>query len=112
MRGFDSNTFLGKPVSGWVGGRQPVLREAGSHRSLYGRPRLNFREDVFTMRPAEGTSRQHFQDSMSTSFKAEHLHFAGPLKSDDGFLRQNLERDNVFTTIAGGTFFLLSPVLY
>lgn len=35
----------------------------GSHRPLFGRPRLDFREDISTRRPAEGTSSQHFHDS-------------------------------------------------
>ena len=76
------------------------------------RPRLDFREDVFTRRPAKGTSSQHFHVSVSISFKTEHLYFAGPPKSGEGFLRQNLERANMSNMIAGGTSFLLSPVLY
>lgn len=49
----------------------------GGPSFLFGRPRLDFREDVFTRRPAKGTSSQRFHDSRSLSFKADHLHFAG-----------------------------------
>lgn len=49
----------------------------GGHGLLFGRPRLDFREDVFTRRPSERTSSRHFHDSMSISFKTEHLDFAG-----------------------------------
>lgn len=64
---------------------------------LFGRARLDFREDICTRRPAEGTFSQFFHDSMSISFKTEHLHFAGPPpESGGGFLRQNLERDLIW----------------
>lgn len=52
----------------------------GSHSLLFGRPRLDFREDAFTRTPAEGTSSQHFRDSVSTSFKT-----AGPPENCGGF---------------------------
>lgn len=64
---------------------------------LFGRARLDFREDICTRRPAEGTFSQFFHDSMSISFKTEQLHFAGPPpESGGGFLRQNLERDLIW----------------
>lgn len=73
----------------------------GGHRPLFGRPRLDFREDISTRRPADGTSSQHFHDSMSISFKTEHSSFARPSKSGGGFLGQNPNRDNICNTIAG-----------